>query len=141
MRTPWHIWVIGIVSFLWNSMGAVDYVMTQIRFEPYMAQFTPEQLEFFKSFPAWVQGSWALAVWLSVAGSIFLLLRSRFAGVCFGLSLVFMAATFVHNFILSDVKMNEIAGPEAIWFTAAIIVVAVLLWNYSRWMRRKGVLE
>jgi phosphatidylserine synthase len=115
--------------------------MTQIDFEPYMEQFTTEQLEFFQGFPMWVQGTWAMAVWLSVAGSIFLLLRSRFAEVCFGLSLIFMAATFVHNFILSDVKMNEIAGPEALWFTAAIIVVAILLWIYARWMRQKGVLE
>ncbi|NNE80767.1 MAG: hypothetical protein HKN18_10900 [Silicimonas sp.] len=141
MRAPWHLWVIGILSLLWNAMGAVDYVMTQIRYEPYMSQFTPEQLEYFQSFPAWVQGSWAIAVWSSVAGSIFLLLRSRFAGAAFGISLVFMAATFVHNFVLADVKMNEIAGPEAIWFTAAIIVVAVLLWFYARWLRQRDVLE
>ncbi len=141
MRAPWHLWVVGIVTLIWNGFAAADYVMTQYRYEPYMAQFTQDQIDYFQSFPTWVQASWALAVWLSVAGSLLLLLRSRYAGTCFGLALVFMAVTFLHNFILSEVKMSEIVGAEAAWFTAAIIVVAVALWLYARAMRQRGVLE
>ena len=140
MRAPWHLWLIGIVSLIWNGFAAADYVMTQIQFEPYMSQFTDVQREYFSSLPSWVQGSWALAVWLSVFGSILLLARSRFAGVFFGLALVFMAATFVQNFFLADVRMDEIAGTEALWFTLVIVIVAVLLWIYARVMRRRGVL-
>ena len=141
MPAPWHLWLIGIVSLVWNGVGAADYVMTQIQFELYMSQFTEEQRGFFESFPSWVQGSWAMAAWLSVLGSILLLVRSRYAGASFGLALIFMAATFVHNFILAEVRMNEIAGSEALWFTLAIVVVAILLWAYARAMRRRGVLE
>ncbi len=114
--------------------------MTQIQFEPYMSQFTDVQREYFSSLPGWVQGSWALAVWLSVLGSILLLVRSRFAGASFGLALLFMAATFVHNFILADVRMNQIAGSAALWFSLAIVIVALLLWSYARAMRQRGVL-
>jgi len=32
----------------------MDYVMTQTKNEAYMSGFTPEQLAFFYSFPAWV---------------------------------------------------------------------------------------
>lgn len=140
MRAPWHLWLVGIVTLLWNAMGATDYTLTQIDYQPYMSQFTEEQLVYFHSFPAWVVASWALAVWLSVAGSLLLLLKSRFAGTAFGLSLIFMAATFVHNFILAEVRMDQIAGPEAIWFTLAIVAVGVLTWLYARWMRQRGVL-
>ncbi len=114
--------------------------MTQIQFETYMSQFTDEQRAYFSSFPSWVQGSWALAVWLSVLGSVLLLAQSRYAGACFGLSLIFMAAAFVHNFILAEVRMNQIAGAEALWFILAIVIVAVLRWVYARAMRRRGVL-
>ena len=57
-RTPWHLWVIGVVALLWNAMGALDYVMTQTRNEEYMSNFTPEQLSFFYGFPAWVDAAW-----------------------------------------------------------------------------------
>ena len=140
MRTPWHIWLIGILSLLWNAMGAVDYVMTQMKNEAYLESFTPEQLAYFESFPTWVVACWAIAIWSSVLGSILLLLRSRMAVTAFGISFVTMVATAVHNFVLDDVKMHEIAGPEAIWFSLAIFLVALFLWLYSRAMRRRGVL-
>ena len=141
MRTPWHLWLIGVLSLLWNGFAAADYAMTQYRFEPYLSQFTEEQLIYFQSFPEWVQATWALAVWLSVAGSVLLLAKSRFSGAAFGLALIFMAATFVHNFGLAETTMAEIMGPEAFYFTGAIVIVAVLLWLYARAMRRRGVLE
>ena len=140
MRAPWHLWLIGIVSLIWNGFAAADYDMTQIQFEPYMSQFTDEQRAYFLSFPSWVQGSWALAVWLSVLGSILLLVRSRYAGAFFGLALIFLAATFVHNFLLAEVRLDEIAGTEALWFSLVIVIVAILLWFYARTMRRLGVL-
>ena len=61
--TPKHLWVVGILGFLWDSMGAFDYIMTQTQNESYMQQFTPEQLEFFYGFPVWVVSLWAIAVW------------------------------------------------------------------------------
>ena len=140
MKAPWHLWVIGIVTLIWNGFGAADYVMTQYDYAPYMAQFTDAQRAYFSSFPTWVQAAWALAVWLSVAGSLALLFRSRLAAVFFGLALVCMAGSFTHNFFLADVTMPEIVGPEAIWFTIVIIIVAILLWAYARRLRMHGVL-
>ena len=46
-KTPWHIWVVGVGSLLWHLIGATDYVMTQTKNEQYMANFTPEQLDYF----------------------------------------------------------------------------------------------
>ncbi|MEX0892485.1 MAG: hypothetical protein WEB88_09975 [Gemmatimonadota bacterium] len=68
-RTPVHLWVIGALALLWNSVGAFDYLMTQTRNEGYMGQFSAEQLEYFYGFPTWVVAFWALAVWGGVAFS------------------------------------------------------------------------
>ena len=141
MKAPWHLWVVGILSLIWNAFGAADYVMTQLQYEPYMAQFTEFQRAYFASFPAWVQATWALAVWLSVAGSLALLMRSKFSGILFGVALLCMAATFLHNFVLAEVKMAMVVGSSAIWFSIAIICVAVLVWNYARRMGELGVLR
>jgi uncharacterized membrane protein len=78
-KTPRHLWVVGIVALLWNLLGAMDYVMTEMKNEAYMSQFTPEQLEFFYGFPAWLVAFWAIAVWGGVLGAVLLLIRMKFA--------------------------------------------------------------
>ena len=30
-RTPAHLWIVGILSLLWNGFGAYDYLMTRMR--------------------------------------------------------------------------------------------------------------
>lgn len=78
-RRPWHLWVVGIVAVLWDSMGAYDYLMTQTENEQYMSGFTPEQLEFFHGFPTWVVAFWALAIWGGLLGAFLLLFRKKLA--------------------------------------------------------------
>lgn len=141
MKTPWHIWAVGGITLLWNAMGAMDYVMTQTRNTAYMAAFTREQLDFFYSFPSWVQGTWAIAVWGGVLGSLLLLLRHRAAVPVFALSFLAMLATSLHNFVLSEVTMTEVTGPEALAFSAVIFVVALVLYLYARAMRGRGHLR
>lgn len=141
MRTPWHIWVVGLIALIFNAGGAFDYVMTQTRNADYLAQFTAEELAYFESFPPWVQGSWALAVWAALLGAVLILLRSRWAGSAFAVSVVAMLATFTHNFFLGDPKMHEVVGPEAIWFTAVIVGLTVFFFFYARAMRLRGVLR
>src|SRR5512145_1639621 len=97
-KVPRHLWVVGVLTLLWNAIGAFDYAATQLRLEAYMSQFTPEQLEYFYGFPAWAVASWAIAVWSSVIGSLGLLLRKAWAAGLFGLALIAMAVTFVYNF-------------------------------------------
>ncbi|MEJ6707423.1 MAG: hypothetical protein QNK92_01095 [Amylibacter sp.] len=63
--------MIGVVTLLFNVGGAFDYVMTQTQNEAYMVQFSEAELAYFYSFPAWVQGSWAIAVWGVLLGSLF----------------------------------------------------------------------
>ena len=29
MKTPVHLWIVGIVTLLWNALGAANYLMTQ----------------------------------------------------------------------------------------------------------------
>lgn len=141
MKTPWHLWVVGVVTLLWNSMGALDYTMTQTQNEMYMGAFTPEQLAYFYSFPAWSVACWAIGVWFSVLGSILLLLRSRLALWSFILSFFGMIGTLVFTYGISDVSMVELTGPGAMLFSAVIFLVVVLLIWYSRQMKMAGVLR
>lgn len=140
-KTPWHLWVVGVLALLWNAGGAFDYVMTQTRNADYLAAFTPDQLDFFFGFPVWVDASWAIAVWAAVLGSILLLLRSRFAVPVFWISLAAMLLTAVHNFVLSEVSWISLMGVFPLIFTIVIAVVTILLVLYARAMTKRGVLK
>lgn len=140
VKTPWHLWVIGIVGFLWSAMGAMDYVMTKLRIEDYMAAFTPEQLEFFYGFPVWVDAAWAIAVWGGVVGTILLLLRMRAAVWVLLASLLAMVATAIHNYGLSN-GMEVMGDTFSLVFTAIIFLVSLGLYLYSKAMDTKGVLK
>lgn len=138
-RTPWHLWVVGIFAVLWNAMGAFDYLMTQTQNEGYMAQFTPEQLEYFYGFPAWVVAFWAIAVWGGVLGAVLLLLRKRLAAGVFLVSFLSMVVTTVYNFGLSN-GLEVMGDPFALFFSGLIFVFALLLYLYARAMTNRGIL-
>ena len=79
MRTPIHLWFIGVLSLLWNAGGAYDYVAAKLKIGPYAGDLPPDIASFFASLPAWYTAAWAIGVWFSVMGSILLLMRSRMA--------------------------------------------------------------
>lgn len=140
-RAPWHLWVVGVVSLLWNTMGAFDYVMTQSRADWYMSQFTQEQLDYFYGFPAWVDATWALGVWGAFLGSLALLLRRNWAVWLFGISIVGLVLTTIYNFVLTDGAELMGGGAFISVFTALIWALTLALFFYARWMASKGVLR
>lgn len=138
-KTPIHLWVMGILALLWNAIGAFDYVATQLRIESYMSKFTPEQLEYFYGFPAWMDAAWAIGVWASLLGAIALLLRKSWAVGLFGAAIAGLFVSTLYNFVLMNGA--QVMGDFAVKFTAVIWVIAVLLFVYARAMDNKGVLR
>jgi hypothetical protein len=138
-RTPWHLWLIGVLALLWNAGGAFDYFMTKTQNEGYMSSFTPEQLEYFYGFPAWVTVFWATAVWGSVLASVLLLARKRLAVPVFLVSFVAMVITSFHNFVLANGL--EMMGTGGAIFSAVIFVAALGLWVYAKRMADAGFLR
>lgn len=141
MKTPWHLWVIGIVTLLWNLGGAVDYVMTKTKNEVYLYLVPPEMMTFIEGFPIWATAAWATAVWGAVLGSLLLLFRSRHAVWMLWLALAAMVVTTIHNSVLADPGFQDFVGPGAAAFSAALVLVGLALPVYARTMRRRGVLR
>jgi hypothetical protein len=140
MKTPAHLWIIGVVSLLWNAGGTYDYVMTQTKNAAYLDMLTDAQNAFLDAGPAWFEAAWAVGVWFSVIGSLLLLLRSRLAGGAFSLSLFGLIASSVYSFGIADRTGLELSLAQ-LGFTVAIYVVLIVLWIYARAMTRRGVLR
>lgn len=137
--TPKHLWAVGILGLLWDSVGAFDYLMAQTRNESYMSRYTPEQLDFFYGFPTWLVAFWALAVWGGVLGTVLLLMRKRLAVTVLLASFLCMVVTAIHNFGFSNGL--EILGGAGAAFSVLIFVFALGLWLYARAMAQRGVLS
>lgn len=138
-KTPWHLWVIGLVSLLWNAGGVASYMMTELGMLEGM-EMPPEQLEYFYSFPAWAVAFWALGVWGSFLGSLALLLRSRWAVTLFGISIVGLVGTTVYERIVAEVPASMQTTGQTL-FAVAIWVITIGLFIYSSRMRRAGYLK
>lgn len=138
-RAPWHLWVIGIISLLWNAIGAFDYIMTETKNAEYMSNFTPEQLAFFYAIPWWAIACWAIAVWGGLLGSLLLLLRKRAAVTVFMVSFIAMLAVTVQNFLLSN-GMEAMGSAGMIAMSAAVFLISPALLLYARSLRGRGVL-
>lgn len=140
-KTPWHLWVVGGVSLLWNAVGAFDYTMTKMKNADYLASFTPEQQAYFASFPIWANVGWALGVWGSVIGSVLLLARSRHAVAAFALSLVGLALSSLYQFGMHYGDLQRMFGSFPMVFTAIIWVIAIALLVYARKQVAAGILR
>jgi hypothetical protein len=138
-RTPMHLWIVGVLALLLNAGGAFDYLATQFQLDFYMSNFEPAQLEYFYGFPSWVVAGWAFGVWGAFVGSIGLLLRKKWAFWSFVVSLAGMAVSSIYTMGLSDGV--KIMGPEAIYMSVFIWIIAILLAVYAWFQSRNGTLR
>lgn len=134
---PKHIWIVGVMSLLWNFMGAMDYAMTRLK----LIALPPDQQAYIDAFPIWVSAGWALGVWGALAGSVLLLFRSTHAVTAFGLSLVGLVINLIWRFALSGVDEGALFGGNPYPLAGGILVVAAALFVYAQRQRAAGILR
>ena len=144
-RTPAHLWIIGLLSTLWNAFGCYDYLMTRMRNTDYLANMMPTvdpnaMLAWVDSFPIWAQFGWGLGVWGGLAGGVLLLVRSRWAVWATGLSLLGAVLGLGYQ-IVGAAPLAGAEGPMFDVMPLVIILVALGLFLYARAMEKKGVLR
>lgn len=138
-KTPWHLWVVGGVSLLWNSGGAISYTMTKLGMLE-GGSMPADQIEYLANIPAWASAFWALGVWCCLLGSAALLLRSRFAPALYGISLVGLAGLTVYQRLISDLPASfQTMGQNL--FAATIWVITIALFLYAGRMLGAGHLR
>lgn len=135
-KVPWHLWLIGGLSLLFNAMGVISYTMTKFDMLA-EAGMTADQIAFMNAYPAWASAFWALGVWGAFAGSVLLLLRSRFAVSAMVVATIGLVGTTVYNYGLIEVP----AAMEAPALDIAIWAVTLSLLLYVRRMAAAGVLK
>ena len=137
VKAPVHLWIVGVVSLLWNAFGALDYTMSQLRNEAWLSQLTEAQRAWLDASPAWTAAAWAFGVWGALLGSVLLLTRSRHAFWAFVVSLAGLAVSTIYQHVISPMPGAGFMSMLMI----AIWIIALGLLYYAYRMRANGVLR
>lgn len=140
-KTPWHIWVVGVLAVLFNSIGVFDFVMSMSQGADYMAKagMTPEQIDQYLRMPGWMTVVWAVGVFGALLASVLLLLRRKLAAPVFLVSLVAFVISLLHTYVLTD--GGKVMGSQMAIASGVIFVVLALLTFYAWRMGKRGVLR
>ena len=144
-RTPIHLWIVGVLGVLWNSIGCYDYLMTRMRNTEYLESMMPNVdpnavLAWIDGFPIWAQFGWGLGVWGGLLGALLLLLRSKWAVWALGLSLVGAILGLGYQIVAAP-PLAGAEGPMSEVMPYVIILIAAALFLYARAMEKKAVLR
>lgn len=136
-KAPWHLWVVGILTLLFNSVGGFSYTMTRLgRLE--QLGMSEAEIAFFESAPVWSNASWALGVWGAITGSVLILLRSRFAVHAVIVAIIgLLGSNYWQYGVATDVP-ESLQSPA---LTVMIWVSTLFMLFYSTRMVRAGVLK
>jgi hypothetical protein len=141
VKAPWHLWLVGVIAVLFNSIGAFDFVMAMAQGAQYMSKagMTPEQIAHYQALPAWMVAVWAIGVWTAFIASVLLLLRRKIAFPIFVASLAVFLVHLLYTYVLSN--GGEIMGRQMAITSAVIVILLMFFAWYSRAMTKRGVLR
>lgn len=139
-KTPWHLWVIGILALLWNSFGALDFAATNMAPQDWLGAamgYNEDQIAYFLSLSWWENLMWGVGTWGALLGTIALLLRRRLAVWLLLASLIGASVYFVNAKFFSTFP----EGLDPGFFPYVIVGIAAALLVYAIRMKRSGVLR
>lgn len=141
-RTPAHLWIVGVLSLLWNCVGGYDYTMTRLRNAEYLSMVgNPDEiLAYIDAMPMYAQICWGLGVWGALLGSVLLLLRNRYAVHAFAASLVGAVISLGTQYFGPPMPAGMDSGFAKYMPLVIIALAAVQLW-YALRVRKAGVLR
>lgn len=126
----------AIAVLLWEMFGCFTYV---IHVSSDVATIPAEQRAMWEATPVWSVGAYAVAVWVGLAGAIFMLMRRRIAEP---LLLVSFLAVLVQFSSLVLVPALRDVTPASAWLLPIfIVVVCFAIWQFARHSRQRGWLR
>jgi hypothetical protein len=136
IKTPWHLWLVGVIAVLFNAIGAFDYVMSMAQGASYMASagMTPAQIAHYQEMPIWMIAVWTIGVWGAMLGSVLILLRNKLAFLVFAVSLAAFLVSLIYTYVLTD--GGEIMGGQMA-ITSVVITALLLFFIWYSWLMTK----
>src|SRR5689334_11289243 len=98
-KTPWHIWVVAILTLFWNGSGAYVIWMAQ---SGAPMDMDPAEIEYYANQALWFQLVTDVALVAPLAAATALCLRNKAAVWLFGMGVAAIAITNTYDVLAGD---------------------------------------
>jgi len=131
----WY-WVAAIVSVLFMALGCWMY-LTTVTADP--ATLPIDQRNLIEAEPTWMVAAFALAVWIGLLGTVFLLMRKKLAVPVLLASLVFTVINFLPYAALP--KVRDLVTSNDIAVAVVVVLITGTIYSFARHSRQRGWLR
>lgn len=133
-NTPKWYWALSIFSLLWNFMGVLSFYTHTFISDKALAALPQNERELYGDYPIWTTIVFAIAVFFGLFGSIGLLVKKRWAKLCFVISLCAIIPQMIHNVFFT--KSMDVYGPGQ---AATMPILVVLFGIFLVWFSIKAI--
>ena len=135
-KAPWHLWVVGALSLLWNASGAWVIMSAQ---SGAPMDMDANEIAYYAAQAPWFVAVTDVALIAPIFGAVALLLRSRWAVPLYGLSVAAIAVTSVYDIAQRTALLLRDQG----WLVLSCVTAGLALGQlvYAAALRRSGVLR
>ena len=124
--------IASVLGLLWNCLGVYSYLRSVGMLGDHYAGLDDAHLALARSIPAWVTGTFAVAVFAGLLGSLLLVAGKKLASPVLLLSLI--AVIVQSGWVILGSNARAVEGTVALAVPACITLVAILL----VWLAAKG---
>jgi hypothetical protein len=135
-KAPWHLWVVGVLSLLWNAAGAWTIMSAQ---SGAPMDMDANEIAYYAAQEPWFVAIVDVALIGATLAALALLLRSRWAAHLYALSIAAIVVTGAYDIAQGTALLLHDRG----WLVLECVTfgLAVLQWLYAWAMRKRGVLR
>jgi hypothetical protein len=126
----------AIASILFMLIGCAGYLM-DVTADP--SSLERDQRALIEARPIWQVAAYAIAVWVGLAGTVFLVLRRKLAEPLMLVSLIACVFTFLPYFVVPAVR--DLVSTNDIAFGLVIIALTWTIFWFARHSRQRGWLR
>ncbi len=135
-KAPWHLWVVGVLSLLWNASGAWVFVQAQTGAAMDM---DAAEIAYYAEQPGWMVVLTDLAFATAILAAFALLLRSRWAVRLYAFSIAAIIVSTAFDIALGTALLLQ--GQDWLILSCVTTCLALAQWLYAVWMRKRWVLR
>jgi len=138
-KPPILFWVISVLAFIWNALGCLAYLGQKMMTQEDLNMMPEAERALYTDIPLWATAVFAIGVWFGLLGSLFLLIRKKWAKPVFVISLLGVLGQMFYNLALSPAY--EVYGTRGLIMPVMIALIGVFLILYSNRAIKKGWLK
>lgn len=132
-------WLIGVFALVWNLIGAAMWYLQVNMSAEQLAAMTEAQRQVYEATPGWLNIAFAVAVFAGVLGALGLLLKKRWAGTMFLLSLIALLVQMIGAYVVTPAWAAY--GPVGLVMPAVLLLIALFLLWYANKAQARGWLS